>query len=156
MTHVITGCDERYKISIFTTATQRMNKFFKILRITSICLLLFTGINAIIAGVLFIMDPTGNKMGMSTSYLSHSPFLTFLIPGITLFVVIGVLSIVTAISSIKKHQHYPYLIMLQGLLLSGWILIQVSWIKDFNWLHAVMLSIGILLMVNGVLLKRAL
>lgn len=131
-----------------------MNHLVKISRIVSITLLLFTGVNAVVAGILFVIDPSGKKIGMSTSYLSHSPFSTFLIPGITLLVVNGLLNIITAILSIKKYKHYPFLIILQGLLLSGWILIQVIMVKDFNSLHFVMLFIGILLVVNGIFLKN--
>ena len=131
-----------------------MNQPVKISRIISICLLLLTGINAIIAGALFMLDPSGKKMGMSTSYLSYSPFSTFLIPGITLFVVNGLLNIIAAIACIRKYKHYPTLIILQGLLLSGWIIVQVIWVKDFNALHFVMLSIGVLLLADGILIKK--
>lgn len=133
-----------------------MNKLIKISRSISISFLLLTGINAIIAGLLFIIDPSGKKMGMSTSYLSHSPFSTFLIPGITLFLVNGLLNIITAVTTINKYKHYPVLILLQGLFLTGWIIVQVIWVKDFNALHLTMLSIGIVLIANGIILKREL
>lgn len=133
-----------------------MNKLIKISRSISISFLLLTGINAIIAGLLFIIDPSGKKMGMSTSYLSHSPFSTFLIPGITLFLVNGLLNIITAITTINKYKHYPVLILLQGLFLAGWIIVQVIWVKDFNALHLTMLSIGIVLIAIGIILKREL
>jgi hypothetical protein len=131
-----------------------MNKLFPFLRISSIVLLFLTGINALIAGILFIIDPTGGKMGMSISYLSHSPFTTFLIPGITLFIVNGLLNVNAAVYSIKKSRHFPILIIIQGLLLSGWILIQVILVRDFNMLHFSMLSIGIILLVLGIILKH--
>lgn len=133
-----------------------MNKLIKFSRSISISFLLLTGINAIIAGLLFIIDPSGKKMGMSTSYLYHSPFSTFLIPGITLFLVNGLLNIITAITTINKYKHYPVLILLQGLFLTGWIIVQVIWVKDFNALHLTMLSIGIVLIANGIILKREL
>ena len=133
-----------------------MNKLIKFSRSISISFLLLTGINAIIAGLLFIIDPSGKKMGMSTSYLSHSPFSTFLIPGITLFLVNGLLNIITAVTTINKYKHYPVLILLQGLFLTGWIIVQVIWVKDFNALHLTMLSIGIVLIANGIILKREL
>lgn len=130
-----------------------MKVFTKYLRITAIVLLFLTGINALIAGILFIIDPSGIKMGMSISYLSHSPFQTFLIPGITLFIANGLLSIVAGISTIKKYKHYPILILLQGLILSGWIIVQVILVKDFNILHFIMLAFGILLLVIGFILR---
>jgi len=133
-----------------------MKKLVKIVRIISISLLFLTGINAIIAGLLFIIDPSGQKMGMSISYLSHSPFSTFLIPGITLFVVNGLQNIVVAIFCLLKYKYFPNLIIIQGLLLSGWIIIQVILVKNFNTLHVIMLSIGTILIANGIFLNRKL
>lgn len=130
-----------------------MNNLVKISRIVSISLLLFTGVNAIVAGILFVIDPSGKKIGMSTSYLLHSPFSSFLIPGLTLLVVNGLLNIITAILCINKYKYYPVFIIVQGLLLSGWIIIQVMMVRDFNLLHFVMLSIGLLLIANGLFLK---
>jgi hypothetical protein len=128
-----------------------IKRLLKISRVVSICLLFLTGINAIIAGILFIIDPTGKKMGMSISYLSNSPFPDFLIPGITLFVVNGLMNVIVAILSIKKYKCFPSLIILQGLVLSGWILIQVILVNDFNGLHFLMLFIGIVLMIFGLI-----
>lgn len=131
-----------------------MKKLFKISRVVSICLLFFTGINAIIAGLLFIIDPTGEIMGMSITYLSNSPFSNFLIPGITLFVVNGLMNIIVAILTLKNYSNFPILIIIQGLLLSGWIVIQVIFVRDFNALHFIMLTIGVVLLILGIILRK--
>jgi len=132
---------------------ERLQKHFGKLKTASIILLFFTGVNAIIAGTLFMIDPTGSKMGMSTAYLSNAPFVNFLIPGITLFVINGLMNVLTAILTLKNYKHFPNLIILQGLLLSGWIIIQVIWVRDFNGLHFAMLFIGLVLIVLGLALK---
>ncbi len=88
-------------------------------KVISIILLLFNAIGALPAGFLFIIDPSGSKMGMNTDYLQHSPFHTFLIPGIVLFLVNGVYSCITAYACYKKHPYAPIMIMMQGLLLIG-------------------------------------
>ncbi len=59
----------------------------RFLRYSSISLLLLTAVNATVAGVLFILDPSGHKMGMSVSYIENSPFNSYLIPGIVLAIV---------------------------------------------------------------------
>ncbi|MBS1535146.1 MAG: hypothetical protein JST78_08715 [Bacteroidetes bacterium] len=117
----------------------------KLLRIGAILMLLLIGINALVAGYLFIIDPTGHKMGIELSYLQNAPFETYLIPGLILFIVIGCLSMFTAVCVWKKTENHPYWIMLQSSLLSGWILIQIILVQDFNWLHALMLLISALL-----------
>lgn len=123
-------------------------------RITAIILLFFTGLNAIIAGVLFMYDPAGKTIGMSTDYLKDSPFLSFLIPGIILFFINGVLNIVAAIFSLKKLKYYPCFILFQGIMLGGWIVVQVIMVKDINALHMTMFTIASVLLVTGFLLKK--
>lgn len=130
-----------------------MDKRYRIIRISVIFLLFLTGLNALVAGLLFMIEPSGQLMGMSTLYLTNSPFSTFLIPGIILFFVNGVLNILAAILTIKKHKKFPTLIIIQGILLSGWILIQVALVRDFNPLHFIMVTIGVLLIVLGLYLK---
>ena len=61
----------------------------------AISLTLFTGLNALIAGFLFIIDPSGDKLGLSVAYLQSSPFTSYLIPGLTLFTVIGIGNLIT-------------------------------------------------------------
>ncbi len=126
-----------------------MKKLIRITRIVAISLLFFTAINAIIAGSLFIISPSGELIGMSTSYLITSPFKSFLIPGITLFMINGVMNVIAAILSIKSFKYYPIAIIIQALLLIGWIIIQVVLVNDFNALHFTMLSIGIVLLICG-------
>jgi hypothetical protein len=131
-----------------------MVQLVKFVRITATVLLLITGINALIAGCLFIVDPTGTTMGMSTTYLATSPFTNFLIPGLVLLVVNGVFNITAAIFVMRKHKHHPRFIIFQGLLLSGWIVIQIMMVKDFNLLHVSMLTIGVILIIAGIYLNR--
>lgn len=126
----------------------------KIIRIIAISLLLFTGINAIVAGLLFIIDPSGARMGMTPAYLEHSPFHSFLVPGIVLLLVNGVFNIIAAGMVIKKSRFHIPAILLQGLLLGGWILIQVLMVRDLNPLHLIMLGIGLALLLCGWLLNK--
>lgn len=131
-----------------------MKERLRIIRIISVLLLLFTGINALVAGVLFMLDPSGKKMGMSTAYLSDSVFSTFFIPGCILFLVNGVLAVLTAVLTIAEQKYYPYFIGAQGCLLSGWIIIQVILIHDFNFLHALMLGIAMLLLFSAFFISK--
>ena len=118
-----------------------MNKL-KTARLVAILLMFLTGINALVAGLLFITDPSGAKMGMTTGYLKHAPFQNFLIPGIVLFTANGLLNIGGAVMVIRKSPWQQIAVFLQGVLLCGWIVIQVIMVRDINPLHIIMLSIG--------------
>lgn len=127
----------------------------KITRILLITLLFITSINALISGFLFIIDPTGNLMGMTTYYLKASPFTSFLIPGIVLFTVNGICNLLAGIALIKNKPYASFLAIFQGIILTGWIVIQVLMVKDINMLHFVMFCIGVLFAVGGWIIKRA-
>ncbi|MDD3078384.1 MAG: hypothetical protein PHH37_04660 [Paludibacter sp.] len=124
-------------------------KIFSVYRILSIILMIFIAANAIIAGVLFIIDPNGQMMGMSTDYLKYAPFRNYLIPGIILLIVNGLFNIWATIKTFNKSKYHPIYIMLQGVLLSGWIIVQMLMVRDVNILHAIMISIGIMLIFMG-------
>ncbi len=131
-----------------------MEKRLKIVRILAVCLLLLTAANALVAGILFVSDPSGQKMGMSTTYLASSPFSTYLIPGWVLLIVNGLMNVLAAAVCIIRSKHYPLFVILQGMLLSGWIIIQVILVKDLNVLHYSMFSIGLLLTGCGIILLK--
>nr|WP_293836747.1 hypothetical protein [uncultured Arsenicibacter sp.] len=126
-----------------------MRTFPKAGRIIALILLFLTGINAVIAGYLFVIDPSGGQMGMSGAYLVHSPFSSYLIPGLILFFVNGVFNLVTGILTLRHYRLAPSLVFIQGILLTGWIGVQVAMVRDVNALHFIMTAIGILLMVCG-------
>lgn len=121
----------------------------KAIRITAIILLVIVSINALVAGYLFIIDPSGSKMKIPVSYLQHSPFSNFLVPGIVLFLVNGILSLVAAMATILKLKIYPALIVWQGILLLGWIVAQIILLQHFNFLHLLMGTIALSLFVLG-------
>ncbi len=115
----------------------------------AISLTLFTGLNALIAGFLFIIDPSGDKLGLSVAYLQSSPFTSYLIPGLTLFTVIGIGNLITTIYLLRKKPIASRLLKWNGLLLTGWILIQMIMVRDINFLHIIMGSIGTVQYLTG-------
>lgn len=123
-------------------------------RIIALILLLVTAINALVAGALFILDPSGTRMGMSVAYLQHSPFRSFFLPGLVLFSLIGLAGIQAAHATWHRRPRYALAIVRQGVLLSGWILVQVTLVRDFHFLHGIMLTFGILLTGCGIILRH--
>jgi hypothetical protein len=64
------------------------------------------------------------------------------------------MNVIAATACTIRLRHYPLLVILQGVLLSGWIIIQVILVKDLNILHYSMLSIGLLLTCCGIILQK--
>jgi hypothetical protein len=126
-----------------------------IIKILIIIMLLFNGIGAFYGGLSLITDPGGQKLQLPASYLKNIPFENYLIPGIVLIIVNGLLSFVILIMIIVNHRKTPYMVMLQGILLSGWIIIQIFMVKDFYPpLHGTLLTIGILLTLGGIYMRK--
>jgi len=126
-----------------------MKKLFKIV---AILFLLFNGINALVGGFLMMSDPTGGKMQLPLSYLDHSPFQNFFIPGLVLFIANGLLSVAVLVAVFLRFRLYPQWIMLQGSVLLGWIVIQVIMVQHVFFLHYLMGGIGLLLIIVGLML----
>jgi hypothetical protein len=109
-----------------------------IYKIIAILLLLFNGVGAIYGGGNLILHPDGSSQGITIEWLRYSPFNDFLIPGIVLFLVNGILSFVVIIFILINFRHYRMLVIAEGVLLSGWIVIQMFLLRTVNNLHIIM------------------
>jgi len=127
----------------------------KTLRILACLLLLFNGTGAIFGGWSFIQDPTGNDLKIPLNYLEHSPFKDFLIPGIILFVVNGLFSLITLVWTAFQWKHYAWLIILQGALLTGWIIIQIMMLREYSYFQFIFGGIGFALLGIGYKLRKS-
>lgn len=125
----------------------------KAIRVFALVLLLFNGIPALLGGYGLLADPSGAGVGMSLNYLEHAPFSDFLIPGLVLFSAIGVFSLVAAYALLRRWRDYPALVLLEGMVLVGWIGIQMLMLREVNGLHATYGTVGLLLIWAGVRLQ---
>lgn len=123
----------------------------KILSVASIFLLFFTGITALISGGALMFDPSGKPLRMNTAILADSPFDTFLIPGLILFLFIGVSCIVVAFFLIKDKSYSVRLVFGQGVVMILWIIVQLIIINQFHLLQLLYLFIGIAFVYTGYL-----
>jgi hypothetical protein len=63
---------------------------------------IFLAIGALFGGGVLIISPDGSILSMPLSMLENSPFNNFLIPGLILFVGLGMLPLITAIYLISE------------------------------------------------------
>lgn len=121
-------------------------------RSLAIFLLLTNGISAFYGGSSLMIDPTGIKLGLPSDWIFRIPFHDYFIPGVILFVINGILSCVAAIATIIQSRGYEKFIMIQGGLLTAWILVQVLILRTTEVLHFAMAGIGITMLVLGAVL----
>lgn len=115
-----------------------------------ISLLLFLGGSAVCGGGALIISPSGRLLGrLPLSILKNSPFSNFLVPGIILFLVLGIFPIVTIWALIKKpivpfaeyfnlfkdmHWSWSYSIYCAFAVII-WIQVETYFIQGVGWLQ---------------------
>jgi len=127
----------------------------KTIRVIAILLMLFNAMGALFGGWSLIQDPTGRDLQMPMSFLEHSPFKDYFIPGIILLTVNGIFCLVAMFMTIFQAKHYIWMILAQGALLTGWIIIQMIMLHYIYYLHFVLGGIGLALICIGWILKRS-
>ncbi|WP_240343267.1 hypothetical protein [Paenibacillus sp. ALJ109b] len=115
------------------------------------------GIGAMVGGGALIIDPSGKLVNMPDSLLEHSPFGSFLIPGIILLLVLGVMPMIIAISLLRRthseigeklnlysNKYWGWTFSLYtGFALIIWIMIQVYWIQHVSVIHLAYFAWGV-------------
>jgi len=104
---------------------------------------LFVGIGALAGGLAAITNPLG-PMGMPTEPLKNSPFSNYLIPGIILFVVIGLGNIFSAIMFRFKSRFQGYISSIFSWALMIWIIVQCIILNTVISLHVIYFAIGLI------------
>ena len=135
----------------------------------------FLAIGAIGGGTVLIISPTGELMGIPLSEFKNIPFDSYLIPGIILFSVLGVIPLLLIIALLKKpeskmaehinifkdmHWSWTFSIYIAFILI-GWIHIQliflqgvVHWLQTFYMFYAILILIIALLPQMRYLYKK--
>jgi len=121
----------------------------KTIRALSISLLLMSGVAAIVGGGSMLIDPSGGSIGLPIAMLSTTPFADYFIPGLILFVAVGVLNVVTGLLSILRNAHSAQLTILQGAILTGWIAIQSLLLQTTNLIQLAVGALGFTLFCLG-------
>ena len=126
-----------------------------------IVLMFILGIAAIISGPMLFLAPDGSIMQMSVDALQETPFPDYLIPGIILFVFMGLYPIFVGISLIKrpnwnfmnfinpfKSFHWAWTTSLaSGLILLIWIITETLFIGYESFLQPLMAGWGLLIII---------
>jgi hypothetical protein len=107
----------------------------KFARNTAIVLLVFLGVTALAGSIPMILHPHGNSTTLPLSTLSNSPFRTYLVPGILLFLANGLLAFSAFWVLIRRLPHYALLTAFQGGVLLVWLAVECWLLEAVIWLH---------------------
>ncbi len=147
---------------------KEVEKTIASLKIRNLYLILmgFLSIGAIGGGIVLIISPNGELMGLPISVFKNMPFNSFLIPGIILLSVLGIMPSLLIIALIKKpksrlaeslnifsdiHWSWSFSIYLAFTLI-GWIHIQLIFLQSgVYWLHTFYVFYAVLLLIIALL-----
>jgi len=114
----------------------------------------FIVFSAFAGGAGFIFDPSGKSMWMTIDMLEKSPFMDFLIPGLILFIVLGVGNLLGTILTFKRHHFSGSMAILLGVALVIWICVQVYWIGLGSFLQLLYLILGLIEFALGYMIFK--
>ncbi len=110
---------------------------------------IFIGLGAVGGGLGLALEPSGANLGIPLALLENTPFSSYLVPGIVLFTVNGLGSLLGAAASFIRHRYAGETAMALGVFLVAWIMLQVYWFAGIHWLHALYFGLGSLELVLG-------
>ncbi|MBN8220152.1 MAG: hypothetical protein J0L53_04475 [Spirochaetes bacterium] len=126
---------------------------FKVIRSLMLVLLFLNGVAALIGGILLMTDTSGASLGLQPAFLAKSPFRDYFFPGLILFVGSGAGSLVAAVALVFSLRFWRALVVIEGLNLTIWILVQMAMLTVIDTMQFIMLGVGVLLLAGGLLLS---
>jgi hypothetical protein len=98
-----------------------------------------TGVGAVAGAVNLV----GDGMGLDPALLDGTPFTSWAWPGVALAVVVGLPMLVAALAEWRRAPRAPYVSLLAGVALMGWITVQVALIGYQTWLQPTFFLVGL-------------
>ncbi|MFO0575770.1 MAG: flavodoxin domain-containing protein [Polyangia bacterium] len=105
----------------------------------------FTGVTALVGGAQLIGWPDGSAPGMNAplALLRHSPFHSFLVPGLLLFFLVGLLNMVAALLTLRRHRLGEVLAFAGGASTTIWIIVERLLLRESSFLQLLYLGLGL-------------
>lgn len=126
----------------------------------------FLALGAVGGGIVLIISPTGDMIGLPLSEFKNMPFNSFLVPGIILLSLFGVFTSLVIIALLKKpkskiadrinlfndmHWSWTFSIYIAFCLI-GWIHIQLIFLQGgLHWLHTFYMFYAVLIIIIALL-----
>jgi uncharacterized membrane protein (UPF0136 family) len=99
----------------------------------------FGGLSAVLGGVLGVF---ANGAGVPVSYLQHTPFTSYLVPGLLLGIVIGGTQVIAAVLIHLKQAWGLPAAVVAGLGMICWIFAELALMREYSPLQVVYLVLG--------------
>jgi menaquinone-dependent protoporphyrinogen oxidase len=108
-----------------------------------------TGLPAIAGGIALVARPDGTLLHIPTSALSHSPFSTFLVPGLLLLFVIGVANVIAGWLVIRDRPNANAWAIAAGGTLLGWMVLEMVMLRSIHVLQLVFFAVSVVSIIEA-------
>jgi hypothetical protein len=116
-----------------------------------IALHLFVGLGALYGGLVGMINPQ-NPLGIPIEVLRYSPFSSFLIPAIILFVILGLGNLFSALMFRYRLSYQAYISGIAGFALVIFIVVQCIMMQAVATLHIIYFALGLIQVILAWLL----
>lgn len=122
----------------------------RVLHAVLVALELFVAIGAFYGGASMLADPAGSPVGLpAPGAMPGLRFASYLVPGVVLLLANGLLPLAVALGSLTGRRWAIGGHMLAGMMLTGWIAVQVLMLGWISFLQPLMLAFGIAIFAAG-------
>ena len=111
----------------------------------------FNALSAVGGGIALF----AGGLGVPTTLLRHTPFDSFVVPGIFLATVIGGSAMIGATALLAHWRRAVFTSATAGAIMVGWILGETLLVEGFSWLQGLYLLTGSIVVVASIRLSRA-
>lgn len=125
-------------------------------RIILILLELFLALTAFYGGGALMAKSDGSLLQMSTEWLQKTPFDNYFIPGLILALIVGGAAAIATVLLALRHSQARKSVLFSGLMLGGWISVQLLMVGFVSHLQSAYLALAMLLLLLGWQYKKPL
>jgi menaquinone-dependent protoporphyrinogen oxidase len=109
----------------------------------------FVALTAIGGGLTLALRPDGSLLDATPSMLSHSPFSSFLVPGLLLLVVIGFGSAVAGVMIVRSAPRAVFAAFFAGGALLVWITTEMILLRTHHWIQIGYFTLAAIILIEA-------
>ena len=108
---------------------------------TLAALAVFGTLSAFVGATLAV---AANGAGVPLEYLAHSPFSSYIVPGLVLGVVVGGTQLAAAVTLLTNRRSALLLSAVAGFGMLIWIFVELAIIRQYSWFQTAYFTFGVL------------
>ena len=112
------------------------------------------GLTALVGGVLMVIEPGGEALGLSLLWLGKTPFSDYAVPGLVLALLFGAGNLFGAFLAFMNYEFAGEVAGFLGMGMMVWVMMQVWLFIPTSWIQPTFFTLGALQFILGVIWLR--